>query len=93
VSLTVETLIGSLKPYRGSCAQITPTPNYSGSGGLKYTGATEGACYHMTLPTGQLVVGAGNGALVAREIITRAESYGVVDDSQIHPGTEKCGSS
>jgi hypothetical protein len=44
----------------------------------------------MTLPTGQLVVGVGNGALVAHGIITRAESYGVVDDSKVHPGTEKC---
>lgn len=84
--------MSSLKPYRGSCAQITPTTSYSGSGGLKYSGAVEGACYHMTLPTGQLVVGAGNGALVAHGILTRAESYGVVDDSRVHPGTAKCGS-
>jgi len=80
----------SLKPYRGSCAQVTPTPQYSGPDSLRYTGATEGGCYHMMLPTGQIVVGVGNAALVAHGIITRAESYGVVDDSQVHPGTEKC---
>ena len=57
---------------------------------MQYTGATEGACYHMTLPTGQLVVGVGNAALVGHGIITRAESYQVVDDSKVHPGTEKC---
>jgi len=44
----------------------------------------------MMLPTGQIVVGVGNAALVAHGIITRVESYGVVDDSQVHPGTEKC---
>jgi hypothetical protein len=84
------TLIISLNPYRGACAQITPTPAYSGIKGLKYTGQAEGACYHMTLSTGQLVVGVGNGALLARGLIKREETYGVVDDSKVHEGTAKC---
>jgi len=44
----------------------------------------------MTLPTGQLVIGAGNAALLAHGLIKREETFGVVDDSKVHAGTSMC---
>ena len=44
----------------------------------------------MNLPTGQLVVGTGNGALIAKGIIKKEDAYGNVDDSKVNPGTLKC---
>jgi hypothetical protein len=50
----------------------------------------ESGCYSMNLPTGQMVVGTGNGALIERGIIKKEDAYGIVDDSLVNPRTLKC---